>query len=561
VKTFKTKEIIKSFSLTGKIILAVFFAIFVVSGMRILGFLNDAISTEIPHPGGKITEGLVGTPRLINPLLAVSETDRTLTQLVYSGLMKVTSDGLVPDLAETYEVSEDGLEYKFIIKEGAVFHDGESVTADDVIFTVISAQNPDLKSPRRSNWEGISIEKINDKEIIFRLKQPYSPFLQNMTIGILPRHIWEEININEFTLSNFNTNPIGTGPFKVRKIETDSIGIPKEYELVAFDDYTLGRSYLDRIIFKFYKNQSDLLSAYQSKEVQSIHSINPQDARILQLEGKRVESQPLPRIFGLFINQTEAPVLSSIEVRRALDLATPKSDVLSEVLYGFGTIADSPVPKNILNNKIISASDVEAARDILRDAGWIENENGILIYDNDGDQRILSLSISTSNVPELVAAANIVAESWRLVGAEVEVKTFDILDLNQSIIRPRKFEVLLFGMVIGRDLDLYAFWHSSQRDDPGLNITSYANIETDRILENIRTASQESVTENIEKFVEEIQADIPAIFLYSPDFIYLLPENLKGVDIQNIISSEERFMNVHEWFINTDKVWNIFIKN
>jgi peptide/nickel transport system substrate-binding protein len=562
VKKINLKSIIKSFSLTELSVFTVILAIFCISALVFLYNLNQSFLVEIPERGGSITEGVIGTPRLINPLLAVSETDKALVNLTYSGLMRSTAEGLVPDLAEKFEVTDDLLQYHFYIRDGVTFHDGKEVTSDDVIFTILSAQNPELKSPKRSNWEGIGIERINDKEIIFTLSQPYSPFLQNMTLGILPKHIWVEIDINEFSLNTFNINPIGTGPYKISNIKRDSIGIPSVYTLSAFEEFSLGEPAIEKINLRFAKNQEELLTMYESGEIDSAYGINPEIARGFQLESKRLETFPLPRIFGIFLNQSQNPVLADKSVREALNLATPKTKVVDEVLYGFGTIIESPVPYHLLETNGIPAVDnLESAKEILAKAGWAKNEDGIMVLEDDDETKMLSLIISTNNIPELSKSAEIVATAWRELGAQVQVQTFTPSDLNSNVIRPRKFEALLFGLVIGRDLDFYAFWHSSQRDDPGLNITSYANIEVDGILETIReTKDQEVLSEQLGLFQNEIKSDVPAIFLYSPDFIYLVPEKLQGLNIENIVNAEERFSNVYNWYIETNKVWKIFVK-
>lgn len=558
---------VKTFSITEKFILGVALTVLICSTLFILYRVNESFLIEIPREGGELNEGLIGTPRLINPILAISETDKDLVSLIYSGLMRVASGNqLETNLAESYEISEDGLEYKFTLKENITFHDGTEITTDDVIFTILSAQNPELKSPKRSNWEGISVEKISDKEMIFRLKQPYAPFLNNLTIGILPKHIWEEIDINEFNLSIFNTEPIGSGPYQIKKITKDKIGIPQIYSLESFSNFALGEPHIKNINFYFVKNQDELMAKYMSKEVESIHGIDPETAKLLEQQGARVEKFPLPRIFGIFFNQDQATVLSSNRVRSALELATPKNLIVENVLQGYGSIIDSPVPNYLIESDESDLRSLEEriaeAEEILTDAGWERNEEGIMISETDDEMRMLSFSIATANVPELVEAAEIVAENWRKIGADVRVEKYETTDLNPNVIRPRNYDALLFGMVIGRDFDFYAFWHSSQRNDPGLNISKYANIDVDAILEDLRVADEpEVINDLLGQFKAEIQKDIPAIFLYTPEFIYVLPYKVSGVSLNNITSAEERFLNIHEWYVSTDKIWKIFNKD
>jgi peptide/nickel transport system substrate-binding protein len=203
---------------------------------------------------------------------------------------------------------------------------------------------------------------------------------------------------------------------------------------------------------------------------------------------------------------------------------------------------------------------MEKAVEILAKAGWKPDpENGVLEKTVKKTTERLEFTISTSNTPELKSAALIIKESWEKLGAKVNLAFFDTGDLNQGIIRPRKYDALLFGEIVGRDLDLYAFWHSSQRNDPGLNIANYTNIKADKILEQARTTND--IFDRLDKynsFAEEVAKDIPAIFIYSPYFIYILPEKIKGVEILNIALPSERFLDVKDWFIETDHVWKIF---
>ncbi|MCK4386733.1 MAG: hypothetical protein KAV41_01450, partial [Candidatus Pacebacteria bacterium] len=169
-------------------------------------------------------------------------------------------------------------------------------------------------------------------------------------------------------------------------------------------------------------------------------------------------------------------------------------------------------------------------------------------------------SLSTAATPELKAVANLLKQQWEKLGVETRLKIFEMGDLNKNVIRPRKYDSLLFGEVVGRDLDLFAFWHSSQRNDPGLNIALYANITTDDLLEQIRiTSDEKSKKEKLELFQKEIARDIPAIFLYSPDFIYISPKKIKNILIDKITIPSERFLDINNWYIKTDKVWKFLL--
>ncbi len=567
------REVISSFSITEKIIFYFFLAVFVVSSFLLLWKVNQSFLVEFPAYGGQLKEGIIGSPRFINPILAMNDADRDMTSLIYSGLMKSNSKGdLVPDLAESYSISEDGLVYKFKLKDNAYFHDGEKVTADDVEFTINKTQDSALKSPKRANWDGVTVKKINDREIDFILKQPYSPFLENATLGILPKKIWANFDSDQFSFSLFNIEPIGSGPYKVKSFKKDSYGIPTYYTLTSFDKYVSTVPYIKTLLITFYQNEKSLMDAFNRRDIESISAVSSQNAEMLKKEsGLRIIRAPLPRIFGIFFNQSQSPVLANKEVREALNMAVDKDRIVKEVLNGYGIVIDSPIPPDLMeinnsaNNKSDEktgdgASKIERALAKLQDSGWKMNEKEKVFEKKvKNETQQLRFSISTSNTPELKKVAEIVKEEWGKLGAQVEIKIFEAGDLNQNVIRPRKYDALLFGEIVGRDLDLFAFWHSSQRKDPGLNIALYTNSKVDKLLENARkTEDRSERMKNYQQFEDEIAKDLPVVFLYSPDFIYIIPEKVNGYSVDQVITPADRFLNVNEWFIDTEKVWKIF---
>jgi len=555
-------SIVRSFSVTEKFLFLIFSIVFIISSLSLLYSVNKSFLTEIPDYGGSLIEGVIGSPRFINPILSSSEIDRDLTTLVYSGLMKADLNGdLIPDIAESYTVSNDGLEYIFKIKNNITFHDGVKLTVDDIVFTIEKAQDPLLKSPRGINWIGVIAEKIDNYTVIFSLKQPYAPFIQNTTIGILPKHIWKDATIEEFPFSKYNTDPIGTGPYKVESISYTDSGLPRFYNLVSFNKYSLGKPYIKKINIKSYQNEKEIIDAYKNGEIESLHSISPKQLPSLKNGREEVLLSPLPRIFGVFFNQNVAPVLVYKEVRQALDVGADKQFIVDQILDGYGQTIDSPVPvKNMTESSTSTPTKkTEDAKNILIKAGWKQNDSGIFEKKEKKGTTKLSFSISTGNAPELKEAAFLLQKQWQMIGAEVEVKIFEIGDLNQNVIKTRKYDALLFGTIIGRDLDLYPFWHSSNRNSPGLNIAMYANVKADKILESIRKTSDKTERKNLlESFNKEIKNDIPAVFTYSPYFIYIVPDKVKNVNLGSLTNPGERFVDVSKWYIETSDVWQIF---
>ena len=561
---------LKSFSFTEKGLFALFALICIVSGLLFAWGINTHLLVDVPSRGGTLTEGIVGSPRFINPLLAVSDADEDLTSLVYSGLLKATPEGtLINDLSKEYTISEDGLQYTVTLKDDIYFHDGEPITTKDVEFTIKHAQDSMLKSPKRINWLDITVQKINDKQIAFILKQPYSPFIENLTMGILPEHMWKNLDSDQFAASIFNTEPIGSGPYKVHSVERNSGGLPTFYELTPFKDYALGEPYIKRIILRFYTNEDELIEAYKNGDIDSLNGIPPQEVEQIITKDTRTEQSPLPRVFGVFFNQNQAPVFVNKEVRMALNVAVDKEHVVREVLHDYGTPIDEPLmlpQEDMLATEASSTPIVrgtDAAISILTKGGWVLNsETGIMEKTIKGEKSPLAFSISTGNAPELKQTALILQEQWSKIGADVDIKVFETSDLNQDIIRPRKYDALLFGEIIGRDFDLYPFWHSSQRNDPGLNIAMYANIKADKLLEEMRATTDTAVKkEKYHAFADLISEDVPAVFTYSPDFIYLVPNKIKNLKLGSAVTPSERFMNIYEWYIETNKVWKIFIPN
>ena len=561
----KLQNALASFGLAEKIVFTILFAAFFVSALFLVKKTMEVFLTEIPASGGSLTEGIVGSVGMINPLLAISDADRDLTAVIYSGLLKATSNGaLIGDLAKGWVVSEDGLQYTFTLKDGVSFHDGAPVTADDILFTVQKAQDPSLKSPKRANWEGVAAEKIGPNQIKFTLKQPYSSFLENATLGILPKHLWKDIDSEQFSFSQYNVAPVGSGPFAVDAVRKNSGGLPVAYELKSFKKYALGRPRLNKLTFRFFGSEEALLAAFNKDEIESMSAIAPTTAEILKKRDIRVEQTPLPRIFALFFNQNQAPIFANLEVRKALALTVDRSKIVDEVLGGYGTEIFGPLPPGILPEKTMpdnsTTTDTAAlAESLLNKNGWKKNSNGVFEKKSKKETLALAFTITTSAAPELKKTAEILRTNWAKIGANVTVAVFDPGELNQTIIRPRKYDALLFGEIIGRDPDSFAFWHSSQRNDPGLNIALYANIKVDKLLEEARTIAVQN--ERLQKYVafnEEIKKDVPAIFLYSPDFMYVLPEKIKGFAFGRLTTPSDRFAGIHQWYTGTDKVWNIF---
>lgn len=543
------------------VVVGFFFALMALGASILFASASHALSEEIPVRGGTHIEGVVGSPRFINPLLAISETDNDVTRLVFGGLMKPEADGtLTPYLAEAFEISDDGLVYTFTLRDDIEFHDGTPITAKDVVFTVRSAKNPDIKSPKRANWEGVEVAAIDERTVSFTLREPYGLFLENTTLGILPSRLWESVTPEEFPFSDLNGNPVGSGMYRVQSIKKSSSGVPSEYRLVASKASPI-RPYIANFVFRFYPNRDALSGALQNDDVDAAHSV-VSDAGALR--GTTLNEAVFARVFGVFFNQNQQALFTDEIVRRALDRALDKNLIVDTIVGGYGTVLTGPLPPdNVAESDTSHDAErrTEEARILLTENGWTLGDDGVFEKTVKKETTRLSFTLTTGNAPELKAAAEAVAEQWRVFGADVRLQFFEQNDLNLEVIRPRKYDALLFGLVVGRDLDLFAFWHSSQRNDPGLNIALYANIATDKYLETARKElDPEKRRAQAERAATEIQGETAAIFLYAPHFTYVHEPQLHGVSIKTVSVPSDRFAGMEDWYLYTERVWPFFIK-
>jgi peptide/nickel transport system substrate-binding protein len=550
---------ISSFSFLEKALVTILFVIFIVSALWILVRVHNTITETIPAPGGSLSEGIVGTPRFINPLLAQTEADKDLTILTYSGLMRAQSGGgLIEDLAESYSISEDGTVYTFVIRKDARFHDMTPLTAHDVVFTVMSAQDPRIESPKQNMWEGIAVEAVDTYTVRFTLSKAYAGFLNNTTLGILPQHIWEGVAAEDFHGSSYNVRPVGSGPYTIESIDTKNDGSVQLYTLRSFKYSTLGAPYISRFIMHIFGNEKDLLTAYEQGTIESFHGIDPFTAETILKKTDSLLPYPLPRTFGVFLNHNKKDIFTNDAVRKALSYALDRQEILKTVLDGFGTPLYDPLPPHITNTTVSQDTHtIDDARNILEKDGWKRDaESGI--YTKKGES--LSFTIKTVNSPELKLVAEFIQSQWNALGASVSIELFDLGQLDQTIIQPRDYDALLFGQALGRDADPYPFWHSSQRTAPGLNIALYTNANVDATLDELRrTLDVEKRNALYTSFLTEWRSDIPAIFVYIPDFLYVLPKRIHGVTAGPVQEGAERFLDVHSWYINSQNVFSFLI--
>lgn len=522
-----------------------------------VGYIYVSLTVPIPKSGGEYTEGLVGQPLYINPLLSqTSEADSDLAQLIYSGLFKYDKNGqVVPDLAESVEISEDQRTYTVYLKKDLKWQDGAPLTASDVLFTINILQDQTYKSPLRQNWQGVEISQLDENTVVFGLKNAYTGFMDNLTLGILPKHIWENISPEKFALAEYNLNPIGSGPYEVSTFQKNSSGDILTYKLIANKKYSGKIPYISKLTFNFYPDEEAMTNAYNKKEVMGISSIEPDKIGNLKAaKSTQLYEIAIPRYFALFFNQTKSSVLADDNVRKALNLSIDRKKIVDEILGGKGTALVSPFLPQMkeYDQELSINSDLEQAKKILDEAGWKQDGSEIR---KKGDNE-LRFQIITADWPELSKTAEVIKQQLAQIGVAVDIQALAISDLQQNYIRTREYDSLLFGQVISFNPDLYSFWHSSQKRDPGLNLAVFENSDADKLLEDVRKEPNEQTRIEQYKQLQQIllsDKNNPAVFLYSPFYVYPTTTSVKGIDVEKINNPSQRFVDVNEWYVKTSR--------
>jgi len=545
----------------------------------------------VPIEGGKYVEGLIGSPKYINPLYAqASDVDSDMEYLVFSRLFKRdVESSLKNDLVKNYSVSDDGKIYSFEIRDDIKWHTGESLTADDVIFTFHAIKDIQYNSPLRSSFSGVDIEKTGDYAFNFLLSEPYAPFLELLTFGILPGDLWFSFMPESASLAELNLKPIGSGPYKFKSLIKDKAGRIREINLVLNNDYYGEKPLVEEVSFVFFDSFEESIQALNDNKINGISYLPPNASEsLVSIDSLQLHKMNLPQVNALFFNQ-EIEILKNKEIKQVLAYAINKNQIISDDLNGEARIVQGPILSSSFayNNEIKKYNfDIEEAKKILDEDGWEiekvsqedlaiaeenkENEDEDLKEDalekllvGEGqwlkkDGKYLVLNLTTVEIDENIKIANRIQEYWQSIGVKTNLNIVSPVEIQPEIIIPRKYDVLLYGQILGNDPDLYVFWHSSQASEIGLNLSNYENKDLDKILEEARLSSDtEFRKEKYYEFQKIILDDLPAVFLYSPYYTYVQDKKIKGFEIKNILMPRDRFSNISNWYIKTGKriVW------
>lgn len=532
-------------SLKERFLSFLFLFIFII-GLILLGSnLISKYTVLEPREGGILRLGTVGRLSYINPVLSRSnDCEKDLIELIYNGLYTIDGqEGFVPDLAEKIEISEDGTTYTVFLKEDVFWHDGVPFTADDVVFTIETIQNPDIKSPLRLNWGGIVVESPGSHIVRFNLKNTYQPFLQNLTLKIIPKHFWENIESSNFLTTENNLKPIGTGPYLFSGLEKTKEGRIINYSLAANDNYFGKKPYISKLIFYLYDSYDLAKNGLLKKEIDGIFPLLIEDIEFFaNKQNLQINSLILPRYYAVFLNLNN-PLFNQKPIREALDLSISRQELITELLKEQAFPLGGPISAGFLGDdfNLTPEYSLDKAKEIIS---------------QQTEQDSINFTLSLPDNKELIKIANYLAACWEKIGISVELQILPLATLEKEVIQTRSYDALLFGSIIGQNPDLFSFWHSSQITDPGLNLSLYQNDELDKFLEITRqTFNEQKRLENLINIQKILYEDKPAIFLYNPFYLYLLPQKVQGNNIQYANVPSEKFVDIENWYLYTKRVF------
>lgn len=508
---------------------------FIMLGFGLVLLSGQALkaSTQLhPAKGGFFSEGLSFQPRNLNPLFANQQNiSQPTTPLIFSSLVKFSPEGkIIMDLVRDFEIKKEGQVFIFRLRKNVKWHDGESVGAKDVAFTIDQIQKTENYSPLKLNWEGVEYEILGPYEIKFNLPNPYPPFIINASIPILPRHI---------SLSSQKLHPVGSGPYKIIKIQKTNDNITAVF-LEKNKDYYKKEPLIKQVILKYYSSLQAAYLAFKKGEIDSLQM--PQATKIASSPGYNVSQVLLPRYFAVFFNPNKNLLLQEKKVRQGLALAIDKNKLIESIIGGQAVKVNYPLPHFITGDQQASTIphtfNPTKAKEILEP------------YQN------AEITLTTSKAPLLQEVAAFIKKSWSQFGLNVKVETFPFEALLSEAIKPRKYQALLFGQSLSFEPDPFSFWHSTQVKHPGLNLSAYENSEVDRILEQARqTLDVEARIELYDKFNETVSRDYPACFLYSPYYLYVARSEIEGINLQQLNLPQDRFNEINQWYVNEKRTW------
>ena len=519
----------------------------------------EVVTVEVRAAGGAYVEGIIGFAETINPIYSArtvpaNPVDQDLCALVFDGLTALDETGrLSPALATEWDVSEDGMQYEFRLRQDVLWHDGAPFTAADVAFTVQSMQDPNYQGDASlaALWRNVTVEQVDSYTIRFTLEEPFPSFLQYTIIGILPAHLLSDVAAVDLITHDFSTrSPVGTGRFMVEEVAEDQV------LLAANQDYWGPKPFVERVELWFYSDWASLLEDYELGVIQGMHPAGLD--QFLELEGLpslRFYTAQSAGYALVYLNLADEflPFFQAKEVRQALLYALDRQALVDDVLEGQGLLADSPILPTVWAydpNVRQYGYDPERAIGLLDAAGW-QDTDGDLVRDKDGVE--LAFTLLTSDDPVMAGLAEELARQWRPVGVEVAIRAVTS-DASIILVRNRNFDAALVEIDLTADPDPYPLWHSTQAES-GQNFAGFANEEADIVMEEARRTTDPAQRYELYSAFQQIFAEeVPSLLLYYPIYVYAVDEQVRDVQLSPLLYSSDRFRNIHQWYVQTEEV-------
>ncbi len=519
----------------------------------------EVVTEEVPAAGGAYVEGVIGFSQTINPIFAAqvvpgNPVDQDLSTLVFDGLTVRDEAGRIsPALATEWEVSEDGMQYEFRLRDDVSWHDGAPFTSTDVAFTVQSIQDPGYQGDASlaELWRNVTVEQPDQYTVRFALDEPFPSFLQYTVIGILPAHLLSDVAAVDLRNHDFSTqHPVGTGMFVVEDVAPDQV------ILAANPSYWGPEPYLERAEFWFYSDWDGLLEDYQQGVIQGLHPSSLEELSQLEgLPGLQFYSAQSAGYALIYLNLADEslPFFQLKEVRQALLYALDRQLLVDEELAGQGLVADSPIlPTLWAYDPSVRTYRYDPERAIgLLDASTWQDTDGDLIRDNEGAE--LAFTLLTSDDPIMIGIAERIVELWRTVGVEASVRAVDS-DAAIQFVRNRNFDAALVEIELTADPDPYPLWHSTQAES-GQNFAGFASEDADIVMEEARRTTDRAERLRLYSAFQQIFAEeVPALLIYYPIYVYAVSDQVHDVQLSPLLHTSDRFRNIHEWYVETEEV-------
>lgn len=514
-----------------------------------------------PAEGGVYTEGLVGALSRLNPLLDQNNpVDRDVNRLLFARLVTYDARGLpVPDIADSWGVSQDGTIYNFSLRTNAVWHDGVPVGVDDVIFTLdlIKSDASLFPADVRDMWKQVQIKKLNDKTVQFILPEPFAPFLDYLTFGLLPKHVLEGTSADQLAASAFNLAPVGSGPYRFERLIVEN-GQIAGVELRAFDKYFGKRAYMDQVIFRYYPTAASALDAYNQGQVLAISQITPDIlTQALGQPGLNLYTGRLPELsMVLFnLNNPEKPFFQDAKLRRALFTGLNRQQIINKLLDGQAIIADGPIfPDTWAYYPGVAHVDYdpETATKMLKNAEYkIPAEGGDIRSSKDGVKLQFTLIYPDDELH--AAIAQVIVSNWALLGVQVDTEALPYAVLLNERLAGRNYDAALIDLNLMRtpDPDPYPFWHQSEITG-GQNYSQWDDRAASEYIEQARINPDYNARTRLYRNFQVIFArELPALPLYYPVYSAGVSETVRNVQIPPLFDTSDRFLTITDWYLVT----------